>query len=330
MEKQASSKGGGSGYSVRKTGHATVALVGLPSVGKSTLLNQMTNAQSDIGAYEFTTLDVVPGVLKYKGAEIQILDLPGLIAGASRGKGRGREVLSVVRSADLILLMLEPWKVAFELLLRELEFVGLRINQSLPRGNIRVTDRGGRNTVRHAPQPDLPEEMVVAIVKEYGMVNAEVILRETMDQDRFLDLLTGNRIYTRGLATFTKCDTADGPTLAKARQQLKKLAPHWPVVEISPLTGAGMDRLKEEIYSALEFIPISMKTPGKEADMEEPLIVKKGTTVEGVCNHLHRSFLGRFRYALLWGPSAKFPGQTVGLNHKLEAEGILSLILRRV
>ena len=78
--------GGGKGYSVKKSGNATVALVGFPSVGKSTLLNRLTGAESEVGAYDFTTIDVVPGIMEYNSAKIQILDLPGLIRDAS---GRG-------------------------------------------------------------------------------------------------------------------------------------------------------------------------------------------------------------------------------------------------
>ncbi len=328
-EKRAASKGGGSGYGVRKAGHATVALVGLPSVGKSTLLNKLTRARSTIAAYEFTTLDVVPGVMKYKGAEIQILDLPGLIAGASRGKGRGREVLSVVRSADLILMLIEPWRVEFKLLLRELESVGLRLNQRPPNGTIKRTDKGGIHLVSHVEQPELPFKVIQSMLKEYSMVNADVVLRELFDQDRFLDLLTGDRIYTKGLVALTKCDAAEKASLTQAHSTLEREAPTWSRVLVSPLEDIGLEELRQAIYDTLGFISIYMKPPGKEADMDEPLIIRVGATVGMVCDQLHRHFRKRFRYAAVWGPSAKFPGQTVGRNHELAEGDILSIVVRR-
>ena len=45
-----------------------------------------------VAAYEFTTLTCIPGVVRYRGAKIQLLDLPGIIEGAKDGKGRGRQV----------------------------------------------------------------------------------------------------------------------------------------------------------------------------------------------------------------------------------------------
>lgn len=91
--------GGGTGFDVSKSGDARIALVGFPSVGKSTFLSKITKTKSEVAAYSFTTLTAIPGVLEYGGAEIQVLDLPGIIEGASEGKGRGRQVISAAKVA---------------------------------------------------------------------------------------------------------------------------------------------------------------------------------------------------------------------------------------
>ena len=88
---------GGAGFDVSKSGDARIALVGFPSVGKSTFLSKVTKTKSEVAAYSFTTLTAIPGVLEYGGAEIQVLDLPGIIEGAAEGKGRGRQVISAAK-----------------------------------------------------------------------------------------------------------------------------------------------------------------------------------------------------------------------------------------
>jgi ribosome-interacting GTPase 1 len=79
-------------------------------------------------------LTAIPGVLEYGGAEIQILDLPGIIEGASEGKGRGRQVISAAKTSDLILMVLDATKKAEQraLLEAELEAVGIRLNREPP------------------------------------------------------------------------------------------------------------------------------------------------------------------------------------------------------
>jgi small GTP-binding protein len=126
--------GGGAGFDVQKSGDARIALVGFPSVGKSTFLSKVTKTRSEVAAYAFTTLTAIPGVLEYGGAEIQLLDLPGIIEGASEGKGRGRQVISAAKTSDLILMVLDATKKAEQraLLEAELEAVGIRLNRDPP------------------------------------------------------------------------------------------------------------------------------------------------------------------------------------------------------
>ena len=312
----------GSGYGVRKAGDATVAIVGLPSVGKSTLLNSVTAAKSETASYAFTTLDVIPGVLQYRQARIQMLDLPGLIAGAARGAGRGREVLSVIRAADLVLHLVDAAEPAPQVILQELEDAGLRLDGRRPNGAIAHTGRGGIEVVSTVSQ-ELEVEAIKAVTREYGVVNAQIVLRERFDLDLLVDLLAGTRVYPPSLTVLTKVDLASEAQLAQARE----LCPD--AIEIAPPTGQGLEALRDAIYARLDFISVFMKPQGQPADLEEPLVVRRGTTVAEICQALHRDFHRKFRYALVWGDSAKFPGQTVGLAHAVADGDLVSIITHR-
>ena len=74
------------------------------------MLNTITKTESAAASYEFTTLTCIPGVIEYQGAKIQLLDLPGIIEGAAQGKGRGRQVIAVARTSDLVIMMLDATK----------------------------------------------------------------------------------------------------------------------------------------------------------------------------------------------------------------------------
>jgi small GTP-binding protein len=130
QEEQAIKKAGGSniGFIPKKGGDATIVLIGPPSVGKSTLLNKLTQAQSRVESWPFTTVKVVPGMWDYQGAKIQIFDLPGILTGAALGVGRGREVLSATRSADLLIVMVDiKTKSQIKSILKELKQVGVSL-----------------------------------------------------------------------------------------------------------------------------------------------------------------------------------------------------------
>lgn len=325
LDKRKAKKGDVKGYGVKKSGHATVVLVGMPSVGKSTLLNRLTEAESEVGSYHFTTLKVVPGVMRYKEAVIQILDLPGLVEGASKGKGRGREVLSVARSADLILLMADIYSSKIEILANELVKGGIRMNQKPPDVVIIKKEKGGVGISATQKLTNLDEETVAAISREYGNINAEIILREDITQDRLIDAMADNRVYIPAIALVNKIDLATSEQIGDLKQNIKGI----PLFFISAEKQRGLDELKEAIFEKLKFIRIYLKPQGRKADLKEPMVIKSNSSVGDVCDIIHRSFRDRFRYANIWGESAKFPGQTVGMRHLLQDGDILTIVVSK-
>ncbi len=321
-EKRSKGGGGGLGYAVRKSGHATVALVGYPSVGKSTLLTRLTGAESQAAAYEFTTTTIIPGMLTWRGANIQILDMPGLVAGAAQGRGRGREVISVARSSDLLLFVIDGQHLEPRGLIRELENAAIRVDRSPPNLSITKAERGGVQVETTVKLTRVTPKLVTDIAREFGIHNALIVLRQDVTIDEVIDALAGNRVYIPSVWVVNKADLLDANTRRKILERLPQLRVHF----ISATTGEGVEELKDAIGHALAFIRIYMKPQGKPADRDEPLILRRGATVRELLQHVPASLSGSFSAALVWGRSAKFPGQRVSREHKLEDQDVVTIL----
>ena len=87
---------------VRREGAAQIACVGPPNAGKSSLLQALSNIQIKTGDYAFTTTRPVPALTRIRGVLVQLVEIPGLIAGAGEDRGGGRALLGVLRGADAI------------------------------------------------------------------------------------------------------------------------------------------------------------------------------------------------------------------------------------
>jgi small GTP-binding protein len=305
------SKGGGPAFEIKKGGDATVVLIGLPSVGKSTILNRLTNAKSKVAAYAFTTLTVVPGILRYNGADIQVLDLPGIISGASSGKGRGKRVLSVARNADLVLLVLDVFQPGqIRVLKQELYEMGIRIDQRPPDVVVARSNKGGLALTTSVKLTKLSSGTVKGIVEAYGVSNGSILIREDITDDQLIDVLTGNRRYVRSLVVLNKVDLVNEKYLAAAKREIAS-----DFVPISAEKGLNMELLTQRIWETLDFIRIYLKRPSGEPDFEKPLILPAGSSLRDVCKKIHPRFTEGAKYALVSGPSVKYEGQRVGLDH---------------
>ncbi|MBW2983477.1 GTP-binding protein [Candidatus Woesearchaeota archaeon] len=320
--RRAGSAASGGGYSVRKTGDGTVVLLGFPSVGKSTLLNGLTNAESEVGSYAFTTLQVVPGMMEYAHARIQVLDVPGVVHGAASGKGRGTEVFSVLRNADLILLLLDVHHPEQKgILLKEVRDAHIRVNERPPVVKIRKTSKDGIKIGKTCRLTRLDDETIESILKEFRINNADVVIRDDISADQFIDVIEGNKHYVPAITVVNKVDQVSSDQAEVVEKEVGA------DMLISAQEQDHLDELKELIFEKLDLIRIFMKEPNKNADLEEPLIMPKGSTIRDVCRKLHRDFVKRFRYSRVWGKSAKFPGQKHMLHHGLRDGDILELHL---
>lgn len=317
--------GGGAGFDVSKSGDARVALVGFPSVGKSTFLSKITKTKSEAAAYSFTTLTAIPGVLEYGGAEIQILDLPGIIEGAAEGKGRGRQVISAAKTSDLIMMILDATKKAEQraLLEAELEAVGIRLNRDPPNIYLKPKKAGGMKITFQTPPKYLDEKMIFNVLRDYKILNCEVLVRdENATVDDFIDvIMKDHRKYIRCLYVYNKIDSV-------GLEFLDQLAREPYTAVMSCELDLGVQDVVDRIWKELRLIRIYTKRKGEEPDFSEALIVRYNSTIEDVCDHIHRTLKETFKYALVWGASARHIPQRVGLGHIVADEDVVSIVAK--
>ncbi|KAG7367504.1 small GTP-binding domain protein [Nitzschia inconspicua] len=321
--KSAGTKNAERGFDVTKSGDTRIGLVGFPSVGKSTLLTSLTGTRSEAAAYEFTTLTCIPGTMKYKGARIQVLDLPGIIEGAAGGRGRGRQVISTARTCNLILVVLDSAKPVThkKIIEQELFSFGIRINQEPPDIKFFKKEQGGIGYQEVVLQTKgMNADVARLVCKEYKISCAEIILREDVTVDQFIDVIEGNRAYIPVLYVFNKID-------AITIEELDILDQMPNYVPISSQHKWNLEELMEEIWHRCNMIRIYTKPQGQIPDYDEPVILHStNPTIEEFCNRLHRGIMSEFNYAWVWGKSAKHQPQRCGKEHMLCDEDIVQIV----
>jgi len=316
-----SGSGGGGGYALPKSGDATVALVGFPSVGKSTLLNALSKANSKVAPYPFTTTSVIPGMFDFMGAKIQIFDLPGLISGASFGKGGGRQVLSVVRNADLVIILVDPFKLEQrEEIIDELEKVGVRLNRQPPKIEINRKNKGGIIIKNGSKLKGIEEATAKGIAEELGIKNAEIIIKEVLEEHDFLDSLLGNRVYLPGVTVIGKSDLLS----LKKQEEIRRKMPG--AIFVSGQKKQGLEELGRVIFEKLDLKKVYLKEKDGAIDYNEPFVFRGKLSVGKLARKIFPQKEKEVKGALVWGKAVKYPGQKVGKNYFINDEDIISLI----
>ena len=301
-----------------------IGICGRTGSGKSTILNAFTQTESEVNERDFTTLTCIPGVLKYNNCNIQLLDLPGIIEGASEGKGKGRQVIAVAKSSDLILIVLDAGKYEDQraVILRELEAVGVRLNKTKPNIVVKHTAGGGIQLMSPYKLTKVTLEDVKAVCKEYRINNCQVTFKDDYEIDDLIDTLEGNRRYIKGLFVYNKIDNV-------CMEDVEELANLPDSVVLSANKGYGNEYFLEKIWEYLGLVRIYTKKKGEQPDFSEPVVLRKhkgGFSVQSLVNNIHKDLLNNFKEAIVWGKSVKYCPQKCGLKHILADEDVVEIL----
>lgn len=215
-------------------------IVGNTNSGKSSLLNNLTKAQTEISQNKFTTITPKIGMMHYQTVSIQLIEIPPI---NSEFYDKG-----TVYTADTVLIIINS--------LEELKEI---------------------------------EEQLKTSAKKIIVFNKIDLISEQEKRKIF------------------------------SRLQSKR----YNFVLVSSKNLEGIEELKEKIFKSFDKLRVYTKEPGKEPDKKRPMILNPESTVKDVAEKILKGFSLRIKQIKIWGPSSKFPGQIIGLNHKVKDSDIV-------
>ena len=180
------------------------------------------------------------------------------------------------------------------------------------------------NTVRRADAllvlvdlSDDPLAQMEAIVAQLAKMRIKLFEENTEEQEAVF-------IYKTALIAGNKIDMKVASENYKALQE--RYGAQLPVIAISARERVGLDELKLKIYQILNIIRVYTKTPGKDPELTEPIVLKRGSTLVDAAASVHKDFAAKLKYARIWG-SGKHDGIMARRDHTLEDGDIIELHL---
>jgi len=332
LEEQRRKKRGGGGprIFVEKEGAAQVAVVGPPNAGKSLLVHRLTGARTSVADYPFSTRLPVPGMLPYRDIKFQLVDTPPISPQAPQFIPR---VAGLVRNADAVLVVvsleddpLEQYRMVRDILAEHGVFI------ERPRGTVRV-EKGGEHGVQVLGTGHIVDgtvKDVERLLARYRVYRARVYIEGEVTLEDIEMALLRSSVYRPAIVLANKADVPG------ARERYRRLYEYlarrrdkgvW-LLPVSARTGLNLDKLGELLFHRLGIIRVYTKKPNSEPS-RTPVVLPKGATVRDLAEHIHSDMIEYFQYAKVWGPSAKYPGERVGLDHVLEDGDIVEIHSKR-
>ena len=310
-------------FHVPRSGDAQVGFIGLTNSGRSALVTTLTQARLEVSDYPFTTQVPSPGMLRYRGAAIQLVDTPAIVPGLAAGAGPGQRLVQLIRALDAVGVVVDLAReplAQLEVVRRELAAAKVRLH---PRAVATVLERKGKGGIKFRGREIPKAERTVAarLLAEHGIVHAEVVLRGQFSADELAAQLAGQRVLPT-LLVGTKNDVA-GADAAVAR--LRTHAAAYAIVDVNFLDEANFEQLKAGLVAVLGLVRVWVLDRAAPDALRTPLILARGSSIGEVVERLAPAQRAQGVVVRAWGPSAKYAGQPVGLEHVVEDDDLIHL-----
>ncbi|MEM3072907.1 MAG: TGS domain-containing protein [Candidatus Bathyarchaeia archaeon] len=294
-----------------KSGAAQVVVLGLARVGKTSLMEKLTNMRLKIGGHSAVS---TMGMMPYEDIQIQLIELSHHIF-----SDNFREGLDTLRQADGLLIVLDSAqdiKQQLKLILDKLNEIGITIVKPSPNIEVKI-----ENNLNNGPVIQLAGRLLnctIQEVKEFflqnGLKNVRIFLKGEVSFEEIVEFASRwDKSYKPTLILVNK-PRPDGIVSSSI---IERFAPNVPLMEISSRMNIGLENVSAAIFKQLSIIRVYTREPGEKAPIGPPFTLKKGSRISDLAKSIHSEVLRKFRYAKIWGPSSKYPGEKVGVNHEL-------------
>jgi len=316
--KKAAKRSGGPSYFIEKAGAAQIVIVGPTNAGRSSLLRAVSNSSVDVASWPYATRMPTPAMLPYEDIQFQLIEAPALVEGSSEGRFDGFQVLSLARNCDGLIIMVDlSSDPGGDYLMIARELANSRVQTVEPEGDVEITRRGYGSDIQFIWDGELVDtstDEVKALLKDYKIRSALVRVMGRVTLDVVEDSIFGNAVYRPTMVIGNKADLQNSEAVIDS---LRQAASPLDVMIISAeKTPELPQKLGSKLFDMLDIIRVYTKQPGKPA-ATEPIVARKRLTVGDLAKTIHTDFYKRFRYARLWGPSAKFDNERVGVDRQL-------------
>ncbi|WP_455365004.1 GTPase [[Eubacterium] cellulosolvens] len=313
-------------FLIEKEGAAQILIIGPPNVGKSSLLWALTNARPEIAPYPRTTNAPVPGMMAYKDIKFMLVEIPALIEGKIEP-----QTLEMIKKADGLIILLDfttDLLTDFKLIQKNLEKANISLVSSKTRVEIeRSRGLGDPKIFVSGNLVDCTINDIRKILFKYGLKNLIIrVYGQAHLKEIEQALLESQTVYKPMIILVNKSDLSDRSGKIKLLQDYA--GEENPILAVSAVTGEGLENLGLELLRALQIIRVYTKEPNKKDSTGEPFILKEGSSIGDLASNIHSYLYTNYKYARIWGPSSKFPGEKVGINHILTDQDVVEIHTR--